>query len=75
MTPQEAALVLERDTLECPCCGDIGATANARNLFVDGQRLECGCAGHVSLDSETPPYIMVGDAFCPTTAKCGGNHG
>lgn len=57
----------QRAALECPCCGDVGATADADGLFYDGQSLECGCPGQVSCDSETAPYTLTHDEPCP---KC-----
>lgn len=52
--------------LECPCCGDVGATADSEGLYYDGQPLECGCPGQVSLDSETPADIVIHDNTpCP----------
>jgi len=60
--------------LECPCCGDDGAMSNHAGEFFDGQALMCGCSGHVSVDSESEPWINNGDTPCPPTAKCT-NHG
>lgn len=48
------------DTLECPCCGDVGA----RGIVNDGDALLCGCPGQVSLDAETEPYINSGEDEC-----------
>jgi hypothetical protein len=56
--------------LECPCCGDVGAIADADGLFADGQKLVCGCAGWVSVDAESEPFINNGDEPCPFDAKC-----
>lgn len=56
--------------LECPCCGDDGAVSDADNLFADGQGLICGCAGHVSVDSETDAWISMSDLVCLPGAKC-----
>lgn len=50
--------------LECPCCSDVGATADPFGFFYDGQPLECGCDGHVSCDSENPPTINAYDCEC-----------
>ncbi len=51
--------------LECPCCGDTGAVAeDDHGMFFDGQGLVCGCAGLVSCDAETDPYVAVDDD-CP----------
>jgi hypothetical protein len=54
-------------TLECPCCGDEGAVADAEGCFTDGQPLTCGCPGMVSVDTESDPFINNGDEPC---AKC-----
>jgi hypothetical protein len=51
-------------TLECPCCGGIGAEANAAGEFVDGQPLVCGCPGWVSVDEDDGPWINNGDEPC-----------
>lgn len=48
--------------LECPCCGDVGAYSGAGGYYYDGQPLVCGCDGHVSVDSEEDPYILVFDS-------------
>lgn len=50
--------------LDCPCCGDVGALADADGYFVDGQALVCGCNGIVSCDSETEPAVSVDDCDC-----------
>ena len=50
--------------IECPCCGDVGAESNAEGYYHDGQELVCGCAGLVSCDCETPPYISIFDCDC-----------
>lgn len=50
--------------LDCHCCGDIGAVADADGMFFDGQALICGCKGHVSCDLETEPYISTDDCAC-----------
>ena len=60
----------EPEYLECPCCGDVGAIADAAGCYVDGQLLVCGCVGWVSVDRETEPWINNGDGLCPSTAKC-----
>jgi predicted RNA-binding Zn-ribbon protein involved in translation (DUF1610 family) len=44
-------------SLECPNCGDTGAICGPDMTFYDGQPLECGCKGHVSVDAELDPYI------------------
>lgn len=56
MEPGTARFELE---LECPCCGNVGAVADADGMFVDGQALVCICLGHVSCDWETEPYVVV----------------
>jgi len=63
---------LAREYLECPCCGDDGAESDDEGLFSDGQALICGCVGHVSVDSETDPWINNLDGECPASAKCHG---
>jgi hypothetical protein len=50
--------------IECPCCGDVGAEADKDGYFFDGQDLVCGCAGGVSCDSETEPYISIDECDC-----------
>lgn len=56
-------------TLECPCCGDDGAVADANGEFHDGQRLVCGCNGLVSVDADDV-YISIGIDPCPDGALC-----
>jgi hypothetical protein len=52
--------------LECPCCGDVGATANGQDLwFRDGDRLECGCPGHVTVDEDDVYICAYDDEHCP----------
>jgi hypothetical protein len=47
-------LKFRRDSsLECPCCGE---EAGWGYVF-DGDALACGCAGSISTDAETPPYV------------------
>ena len=53
----------ERPSLECPCCGDVGAYGDDQGLFHDGQILRCGCDGGVSMCSEEEPYIN-SDCVC-----------
>lgn len=53
-------------TLECPCCGDDACTGDE---FTDGQKLDCGCAGWVSVD-EDDVYVVIGDDPCPPHALC-----
>jgi hypothetical protein len=55
--------------LECHCCGDTAATCDSDGLFYDGQPLECGCLGHVSVDEEEA-HIYILDGPCPPHAKC-----
>jgi hypothetical protein len=50
--------------LECPCCGDVGARANAEGYFIYGQPLVCGCNGQVVGDAETALDIDVDDCPC-----------
>lgn len=61
-----------RTTLECPCCGDVGATSDADGMFYDGQELDCGCPGHVSVDEEDGAYIDNGDDPCEQCEEQGG---
>jgi hypothetical protein len=56
------------DTLECPCCGDDGAVADADGLFHDEQPLTCGCPGLVHVDDDGDVWINNGDDPC---VKCG----
>ena len=67
--PAPAAPAQERETLECPCCGDEGAVADDRGEFFDGQPLVCGCPGHVTLDGESEPWINNGDSPCPRCSQ------
>ena len=53
-------------SLECPCCGWVAA----EGMCWDGQELLCGCEGTVYLDSETEPYISMGEDECSPPAKC-----
>ena len=55
--------------LECPCCGDDGAEADADECFTDGQGLLCGCNGWVSV-TEDEVYICIGDDPCGPDALC-----
>lgn len=57
-------ILVGRMYLECPCCGGVGAEADERGLFHDGQELICGCVGSVSFDSETEPGISIHDCEC-----------
>lgn len=59
----------QRQTLECPCCGDDGAVS-ANGEFYDGQSLICGCVGSVSVDEDGEAWINAGDEECPPTALC-----
>lgn len=34
--------------IECPCCGDVAASGYA----CDGDRLACGCAGHITVEED-----------------------
>ena len=45
--------------LECPSCGDEGAESDRHGIFVDGQRLICGCAGVVLVSEDEEPHISV----------------
>ena len=58
-------------TLECPCCGEDGAYADADDMFEDGQALVCGCDGHVMVDTETEPSINVFDCDCANRERQG----
>ena len=55
--------------IECPCCGDDGAESNAEGYYYDGQPLICGCAGHVSCDSENEPDILIGECDCEEATR------
>lgn len=59
----------EPPSLECPCCGDVGAIADEHGYFFDGQSLECGCSGYVSV-GEDDVYISISDEECPPEARC-----
>ena len=61
-------LSINQITLECPCCGDEGASADKDGLFWDEQSLECGCPGHVVVD-EDDVWINNGDQPCPRCDK------
>ena len=52
--------------LECECCG----WTAAEGLCEDGDDLLCGCAGHISLDSETGPCVSLDGEDCPPHAQC-----
>lgn len=52
-------------TLECPCCGDVGAEADGDGLFWDEQALACGCVGHVCVEEDGDVWINNGDEPCP----------
>jgi hypothetical protein len=45
--------------IECPCCGCEAGHGNVE----DGQPLLCGCAGHISVDSESEPCVFVDDCL------------
>lgn len=62
----KADLTSEGSSLECQCCGDVGAEADRDGLFSDGQKLTCGCPGWVSV-AEDDAWIVNGDLPC---AKC-----
>lgn len=60
-----------RDYLECDHCGGPAIKADADGLFTDGDGgmcVTCGLPGHVSLDSETPPYWWISDDPLDTCA-------
>ena len=59
-------MIIAEETLECPCCGDIGAVSDTDGMFIDGQPLWCGCHGAVACDDETDPWIT-------TDCGCGGD--
>ncbi len=56
-----------KSSLECPCCGDDGATADDNGEFFDGQPLTCGCPGHVNVEEDGDVWINNGDQPC---SKC-----
>lgn len=49
-----------REGLECDCCGLLASG----DVVSDGQPLACGCAGYISVDSESAPYVVVTDCDC-----------
>lgn len=51
-------------TIDCPCCGNEGAKADAEGYFTNGQGLICGCRGSVVCDSETEPYVQADKCDC-----------
>lgn len=55
---------MDREYLECPCCGDVGAWASTEGLFMDEQALTCGCPGLVSVDEDGDVWINNGDEPC-----------
>jgi hypothetical protein len=57
-------MTLPAETLECPCCGDVGAESNAVGEFYDGQALVCGCPGHVCAEENGDVWINNGDEPC-----------
>lgn len=52
--------------IHCDCCGNLAATG----LCKDGQALECGCAGHITVDGENDVYANTGEEECPPEALC-----
>lgn len=54
--------------LECPCCGNEGAEADADGWFTDGQSLICGCVGWVTVEETGEAWINNGDEPCPCEA-------
>ena len=57
-------------TLECPCCGDIGAEPVEDGFLYNGQQTTCGCGGIVSLGAGSGPVIVVDDKRpCPRCDK------
>jgi hypothetical protein len=70
MSNQGPAPTGAQETLECPCCGDVGATANHDGTFDDGDGLECGCSGWVTVEEDGDVWINNGDQPCKPTAKC-----
>ena len=51
-------------SLECPCCGDDAWIGTEKDLIADGTLLICGCKGHISVDSESDPYVSTWDCDC-----------
>lgn len=52
--------------IECDCCGRAAAQGiPGEDLIVsDGQPPACGCRGHISVDSEMEPYVLIDDCDC-----------
>jgi len=72
ITPQAQEPAKRQDypmALECHCCGDTAVTCDSDGMFYDGQPLECGCLGHVSVDEEEA-HVYILDGLCPPHAKC-----
>lgn len=60
---------MRESTLECPCCGDVAATADADGLFDESQDIECGCTTvWVSCSAEETAHISYDD--CEACRKC-----
>lgn len=51
-------------SIECPCCGCEAWYGPYGGEVYDGQPLECGCKGHISVDSESEPDVFIDDCEC-----------
>ena len=51
-------------TVECSCCGDVGAYANEEDLFEDGQSLICGCHGWVVVEEDGDIWVNASECDC-----------
>ena len=60
------------DDLECPCCGDEGATPT-KDGYWDGQPLTCGCPGLVCVEEDGEVWINNFDEPCGKCDKEKGN--
>lgn len=56
--------------IECPCCGWAAAISDNENSIYDGQPLLCGCAGWMSVDTETLDVVIDETTECPPNARC-----
>lgn len=52
--------------IECDCCGRAAAQSRPGEVLhvYDGQPLACGCNGHISVDAESEPYVIVDNCSC-----------
>ena len=54
--------LLEIPSVECPCCGDVGAWPT---MFHEGDPLVCGCKGHVVIGDDEAYILVDEDIPCP----------